>query len=100
MLSQNLQTLRSKILTLVAINVFQPVERSFLSEQLDIIIDTERLDNILNELLEENRVVIEGNHFRVTYKGMKSMIPDKGRILRDIQRMEYLVQLSKERGGS
>ena len=97
--SHNLQHIRDKLITLAAVNIFQPAEKAFLSKQLDSIIDTERLDYILNELLNEKRVVIEKNHFRVTNRGMKSMIPDKGRILRDIQRMEYLVQLSKERGG-
>lgn len=99
MISRNLQSIRDKLITLVAVNIFQPVERSFLLDQLDTIIDTERLDNILDKLLEEKKIVNEENHFRVTYKGMKSMIPDKGRILRDIQRMQYLVQLSKQRGG-
>jgi len=100
MLSQNLQTLRSKILTLVAINVFQPVEKSFLIEQLQPEVDTDQIDYILDELIKEKRVAFEKNHFRLTYKGIKSIIPGRGRILRDIQRMEYLVQLSKQRGGS
>lgn len=97
--SHNLQYLRDKLITLVAVNIFQPAEKALLSRQLDSIIDTGRLDYILNELLNEKRVVIEQNNFRVTNRGMKSMIPDKGRILRDIQRMEYLVNLSKKRGG-
>ncbi len=100
MLSQNLQTLRSKILTMVAINVFQPVEKSFLTEQLQPEVDTSHIDHILDELIKEERVAFENGHFRATYKGMKSIIPGRGRILRDIQRMEYLVQLNKQRGGS
>ena len=100
MLSHNLQTLRSKILTLVAINVFQPVEKAFLIEQLESIVDTNQIDYIIDELIKEKRVAFEKDHFRLTHKGIKSIIPGKGRILRDIQRMEYLVQISKQRGGS
>jgi len=84
----------------VAINVFQPVERSFLVEQLEPEADTDQIDHILDELIKEKRVAVEKDHFRLTYRGIKSIIPGRGRILRDIQRMEYLVQLSKQRGGS
>lgn len=98
--SADLQMIRDKLLTLLTINVFQPVKKSSLVEQLDTVIDTNQIDHILSELVEEKRVVIEKDHFRLTYKGMKSLIPGKGRTLRDIQRMEYLVQLSKQRGGS
>lgn len=100
MLSRDLQTLRNKLLTLAVINVLQPVERSFLIEQLESIVDTDHIDYILDELIKEKSVTIEKNHFRLTHKGMKVMIPRKGRTLRDMQRMEYLVQLSKQRGGS
>ena len=99
MLSQNLVALRSKILTLVAINVFQPVEKSFLIEQLKCEVDTNHIDHILDELIKEKRVAFENRHFRTTYKGMKSIIPGRGRILRDLQRMEYLTQLSSKGGG-
>ncbi len=99
MLSQNLQSLRSKILTMVAINVFQPVEKTFLIEQLQIEVNTDQIDHILDELIKEQRVALEKDHYRLTYKGIKSIVPGRGRILRDIQRMEYLTQLSSKGGG-
>lgn len=99
MLSQNLQSLRSKILTTVAINVFQPVEKTFLIEQLQTEVDTNQIDHILDELTRERRITLEQGHYRLTYKGIKSIVPGRGRILRDLQRMEYLTQLSSKRGG-
>lgn len=99
-LSPDLQRIRAKLLTLVAVNIFQPAESSLLVEQLKSHIDTEQIDSILDELVKEKRIIEEGSRYRLTYHGGKSIIPGKGRILRDIQRMEYLVQLSKQRGGS
>jgi hypothetical protein len=96
---QNYVYLQSKMLTLVAINVFEPIKKSFLKKQLIGEVNAKQFDQILEELMKENRIVLEDDHYRVTYRGMESIIPRKGRILRDIQRMEYLSQLSKKGGG-
>lgn len=98
--STDLQMVRDKLLTLLTINVFQPVERPLLVEHLKSSIDNQRMDCILDKLIKERRVTKEGDRYRLTYHGSKTIIPGKSRTLRDIQRMKYLVQISKERGGS
>lgn len=98
MKTRSLKYISDKLITLYAVNIFQPVEKDFLLKQLNNI-RSKKLDRILDELINEKRIVIEKNHFRLTLKGMYSMIPGDGRILRDLQRMEYLSQLSKKGGG-
>ena len=93
----NLNYVRDKLITLYAVNIFQPVEKDVLLKQLDNI-SSQGLDQILNELINEKRVLVEKNHFRLTYKGMHSMLSNKGRVFRDLQRMEYLSQLNKKGG--
>ena len=60
-----------------------------------------QMDNVLKELIAQNKVVVEKNHYRLTYSGFtKSIVPNRGKFLRDNQRMEHLIQLTKQRGGS
>ena len=94
-----LETLTAKSLVLVAINIFQPCKKAILEENLKNEVDSKLLDDVITKLLEEKRVTFERDFFRITLKGMNSIIPGKGRVLRDLQRMEYLSQLSKKGGG-
>ena len=94
-----LQRINNKLITLVTINIFQPVEREYLYNKLQSRIDNEQLNSILDELVLENRVVIERQHYRLTVLGYKSIIPNKGRILRDVNRMHYLADMKFRRGG-
>ncbi|MFC2010145.1 hypothetical protein ACFLUL_01025 [Chloroflexota bacterium] len=94
-----LDTLTAKSLVLVAINIFQPCKKVVLEENLKNEVDSKLLDDVITKLLEEKRVTFERDFFRITLKGMNSIIPGKGRMLRDLQRMEYLSQLSKKGGG-
>lgn len=98
-LVQDWENIRAKLLTLLAINIFQPVKISFLKQKLNNQIDTSKLRIILHELIKEKKVNRELRHYHLTYKGLKSVIPGKGRVLRDLHRMEYLVSLSKKGGG-
>ena len=98
MKTRNLKYISDKLITLYAVNIFQPVDKDSLSKQLSNI-RSKRLDRILDELINEKRIALEKNHFRLTLKGMYSMIPGDARILRDLQRMEYLSQLNKKGGG-
>ncbi len=99
MSSPILENLLNKSLTLVAINIFQPCNKDILKENLKSEVNPDQIDNILTILIKEQRVICENNHFRLTRKGIDSIIPGKGRILRDLQRMEYLTQLSSKGGG-
>ena len=56
------------------------------------------LEELLSELNREGKIAEENNHYRLTYNGTESIIPGKGRTIRDIHRMEYLVEYSKQRG--
>lgn len=94
-----LETLTAKSLVLVAINIFQPCKKAILEENLKNEVDSKLLDDVITKLLEEKRVTCERDYFRLTLKGMNSIISGKGRMLRDLQRMEYLSQLSKKGGG-
>ena len=94
-----LETFTAKSLVLVVINIFQPCKKAILEENLKNEVDSKLLDDVITKLLEEKRVTFERDFFRITLKGMNSIIPGKGRMLRDLQRMEYLSQLSKKGGG-
>lgn len=100
MFAQELLKYRLKALTLAVINVLQPVDKNTLVNRLTKAINTDQIDLILDELVTEHRITMEKDHYRVTYKGIKSTLRNKGRILRDVQRMEYLVKLSRKGGGT
>jgi len=92
---------RSKLVTLLAINIFQPVELKSLKKRLKPHIRPRLMNNILKELIAQNKVTVEKQHYRLTYSGfIKSIVPNRGKFLRDNQRMEHLIQLTKKRGGS
>ena len=97
---EDLQKIRVKLLTLAMVNVLQPIEKSLLAEQLKSRINAEQLDDILSELVREKRVTKEKERYRLTSRGMRSIIPAEGRILRDVQRMKYLAQVTRQRGGA
>jgi hypothetical protein len=93
--------LRARLVTLLAINIFQPVELKSLKKRLKPHVAPHQLDNILKELIAQNKVAVDKKHYRLTYSGfIKSIIPNRGKFLRDNQRMEHLIQLTKQRGGS
>lgn len=92
------ESLIAKSMVLLAINIFQPCKKDILANNLKKYADSNQLDNILAQLLKEKRVTCERDYFRLTLKGMDSITPGKGRILRDLQRMEYLSQLYKKGG--
>jgi len=93
--------IRAKLVTLLAINVLQPVELESLKRKLKPHIETRQMTKVLKELIAQNKVTLEKNHYRLTYNGMnKFIVPNRGKFLRDNQRMEYLIQLTKQRGGT
>lgn len=94
------QKTKAKVLTLLAINIFQPVKCSVLTGYLSDHAKSAELHQILGELVRERKVVREASHYRLTAAGLKSIVPGKGRFVRDIHRMEYLVHYTKQRGGS
>ncbi len=97
-LAQDWENTHAKLVTLLAINIFQPVKLSLLKQKLNTQIDTSKLKIILDELIKEKKLNRELRHYRLTYKGLNSVVPGKGRVLRDLHRMEYLVNLSKGGG--
>lgn len=100
-LHEDWDTVRAKLVTLLAINIFQPIELESLKKRLKPHIEPRQIDNVLKELIAQNKVAVERKHYRLTYSGFtKSIVPNRGRFLRDSQRMEHLIQLTKQRGGS
>lgn len=101
-LNEDWDILRAKLITLLAINVFQPVELKYLKRKLKPHIEPRQMDNILKELIAQNKVTVDKKYYyRLTYRGfMESIVPNRGRFLRDSQRMEHLIQFTKQRGGS
>ena len=97
MKTKNTQYLQQKIITLSAINLYQPVEKVSLVSHLDPI-NPKRLDRILRELKDEARISIDQGHYRITRMGMESLPLNKASIYRDIFRMNYLSNLSKKGG--
>lgn len=97
MVQQQAELVKLKLLTLVAISVLQPVSRSDLADNLESKIDGGRLDLLLEGLQQERAIARDDKWFRLTFRGEESISPGRGRKLRDIQRMEFLVKLTKER---
>ena len=88
----SLDWLREKELVLVTVSILQPVEWQALIDHLHSRISTEQLSDLVDELLEEGRIVSEQNRYRTTMRGERSVVPRKGAALRDIQRLLHLVQ--------
>lgn len=100
-LNEDWDIVRAKLVTLLAINIFQPVELESLKKRLKPHIKLRQMNNVLKELIAQNKVAVEKEHYRLTYNGFtKSIVPNRGKFLRDNQRMEHLIQLTKQRGGS
>ena len=100
-LNKDWDIVRAKLFTLLAINILQPVELKSLEKRLKPYIKPRQIDNVLKELIAQNKVAVEKQHYRLTYSGFaKSIVPNRGKFLRDYQRMEHLIQLTKQRGGS
>ena len=100
-LNKDWDIVRAKLVTLLAINVLQPVELESLKRKLKPHIETRQMTKVLKELIAQNKVTVEKQHYRLTYNGFtKSVVPNRGKFLRDNQRMEHLIQLTKQRGGS
>lgn len=93
------QRIRAKSLTLAVVNVLQPVKKTVLTKQLKSTIGIAQINDVLDELIKENKVTKEKWRYRLTSHGMQSIIPDEGRVLRDVQRMKYLAQVTRQRGG-
>lgn len=100
-LNEDWDILRAKLVALLAINIFQPVELKSLKKRLKPHIKPRQMNNVLKELIAQNKVAVEKKHYRLTYSGfIKSIVPNRGKFLRDGQRMEHLIELTKQRGGS
>jgi hypothetical protein len=100
MTTDALEFLTAKSILTFTINILQPCNKNTLETNLKKDIDSNLLDTLLAQLLEEKRATREGDYFRLTVKGMNSIIPGKGRILRDLHRMQYLFELSAKGGGA
>ncbi len=81
------------------INIFQPVTKQGLIEHIDQEINGKQMDLILSELAEIGFVAREKGWYRVTRRGLSLNISRKVSRLRDIQRMEHLLSINKQRGG-
>ena len=86
----------NKYRLLFAINVHQPITFDSLFQIFNERITTDETHEILYELITENRVAEDAESYRITRKGTESIIPGRGRALRDVQRMEFLVKSNRE----
>jgi len=91
--------INDRIITLATINILEPVTRESLIKETAQYIDKKQIENIIDELLNDGLIVREKKSYRVTYRGNKVNISVRARKLRDIQRMKYLLGISKQRGG-
>jgi len=89
-----------KMKTLTAINVLEPTTESTLARALKNDIEPSSLSIILEELLIEGLISKEKRHFRITYRGISLNHSQNSKKLRDISRMKYLLNTSKQRGGN
>ena len=87
---------RAKYLALITINMCEPADFHTLFEKLGNHVTPELLQVALDYLEEEKRIAQQANTYRITAFGQKTIINKKNRKRRDMQRMEYLVKLSRE----
>jgi len=97
--AHNYDNLSNRIKTLAVVNVLQPVTKRSLVEHLRKTIHPDSISSILTELLDAGLVAKEKAYYRVTRRGLCFSISRQSRILRDIDRMKYLLATSKQRGG-
>ena len=90
--------IKTKVTVLLVINIFQPVSFETIHKNIGDKISFSQLQELLTELTQECKITEENAHYRLTSIGLVSIIPGKGRTIRDIHRMEYLVEYSKQRG--
>jgi predicted transcriptional regulator len=95
----DIERIRARFLILETLNVFQPAEKTCLVERLKGRVNAQQVEAILDELVKENRAVEEKGRYRLTRHGYKTIIPGKGRKLRDVYRMKYLFEITQQRGG-
>ena len=86
--------------TLAAINVLEPITESKLTRTLKNDIDPSSLSTILADLLIDGLISKEQRYFRITYRGMSLNHSQNSKKLRDISRMKFLLNISKQRGGN
>ena len=79
--------LLAKLNTLFTINVYEPISKDELITKLTSNVDISKIDAILAELIKEKRIVEDGNQYRVTYLGLKSIGKGKGRVLMNRQEL-------------
>ena len=91
--------IRDRILTLATINILEPVTKGSLVKEMAQYIDKKQIVDIIGELLSDGLIVKEKKSYRVTYRGSKFNTSLEARKLRDVQRMKYLLSISKQRGG-
>jgi predicted transcriptional regulator len=95
----DLDNIRTKLLIVAAINVFQPIDMPSLADRLKNNIDEKQIKTIIDEFIRDGIIVEEKERFRVTKRGYKAILPGRGRELRDVYRMRYLFEITQQRGG-
>jgi predicted transcriptional regulator len=89
-----------KMKTLTAINVLEPITESTLARTLKKDIDPSLLSTILGDLLLEGLISKDKRYFRITYRGISLNHSQSSKKIRDISRMKFLLNISKQRGGN
>ena len=89
----------NRIMTLMAINILQPVIKNDLAKSLLDIIDQDSISLILTELNDDGLISNENGYYRSTRLGMALNVSNQSKKLRDILRMKHLLSTSKQRGG-
>lgn len=97
--------LKNRVLVLASINVLQPVTKRNLVKSLEEINNEETsnivedIEVILDELNDAGFIKKERGWYRTTYKGISLFTSKKAKQIRDTQRIFYLLETSKQRGG-
>lgn len=76
------------------ISVYQPVREQTLYQQLKPIISSSSLKEILQQLTQDQTIILESGHYRITRRGQKRILQAKVHPMRDIRRMLYLTERS------
>ena len=91
--------LSNRIRTLAIVTVLQPVTKASLLEYLRGTVHRDSISSILTDLLDAGLVAKDKRYYRATARGLSFSVSRRSKTLRDIDRMKYLLAISKQRGG-
>jgi predicted transcriptional regulator len=87
-----------RIKVMNVINILEPVSITDLVTALNNNVDPDLLTSIIEELHNSGFISIDKEYYRVTRRGLSFYLSRESKTLRDVYRMNYLVNTTKAKG--